>query len=341
LTRGRLSDGNTLAACLFSLSLASYILAPLAYSETFFPPGRHKITFKSSYDSTSQTAYIIVPQSAKRSSAAFPVVVALHTWSANVEQRDMYGELERQAQKRGWLYLFPDFRGANNHPLACGSNAACRDVIDALEWTVAHFAVDSNRVYLAGMSGGGYMAMLLAARYPRQWTAVSAWVGISDLTSWYAMHAHRQYGDDMRRCFGGAPESGPDIRAKYESRSPLASLAIARNVPFDFAAGRDDGHGNNPVPIRQTLAAFNAIARAQGADTVSDQETAQLSTYGGRLSAPHSDDTAQDPVFARRIFLRRFAGNTRVTIFNGGHEWIPAAAAEWLGNHVGRAPGGK
>jgi poly(3-hydroxybutyrate) depolymerase len=320
----------------FSLRcLALLLLTHTAFSQSFLAPGRHKITFTSTYDSTPQSAYLIVPRRAHQQSVAYPIVVALHTWSANLEQRDMYGELEREAQRRCWLYLFPDFRGADDHPLACGSDAACRDVIDALDWTAAHFPLDTDRIYLAGMSGGGYMAMLVASRFPERWTAVSAWVGISDLVSWYGMHADGQYGRDMRDCFGGAPEASMEIRARYVSRSPLGRLAAAKDVSFDFAAGRDDGHGVNPVPVSQTLAAFNAVAAA-GAVAVSDGEIRQLSAYGGALDHPQPSDTAHDPLFARRIFLRRFAGNSRVTIFDGGHEWIPRAVAEWLASHAGR-----
>lgn len=316
--------------------LALLILSGIAFSQSFLAPGRHRISFTSTYDSTPQSAYLIVPRRVHQQAVAYPIVVALHTWSANMEQREMYGELEREAQTRGWLYLFPDFRGADDHPLACGSDAACRDVIDALNWTAAHFALDTDRIYLAGMSGGGYMAMLEASRFPERWTAVSAWVGISDLVSWYGIHADRQYGRDMRRCFGGAPQERPEVRAQYESRSPLGRLAAAKDVPFDFAAGRDDGHGVNPVPVSQTLAAFNAVAAAAGVAAVSDGEIRQLSAYGGTLENPQPSDTAHDPLFARRIFLRRFAGNSRVTIFDGGHEWIPRAVAEWLASHTGR-----
>jgi poly(3-hydroxybutyrate) depolymerase len=318
-------------------SIAALCVVHVSPAQPFLAPGRHRITFTSRYDSTSQSAYLIVPKRLHQESFAYPIVVALHTWSANLEQRDMYGELEREAQARGWLYLFPDFRGVNDHPLACGSDAACRDVMDALDWTAGHFPLDTGRVYLAGMSGGGYMAMLVASRFPERWTAVSAWVGISDLVSWYGMHADRQYGRDMRHCFGGAPQERPEVRAQYESRSPLGRLAAAKDVSFDFAAGRDDGHGVNPVPVSQTLAAFNAVAAAAGAVAVSEGEIRQLSAYGGTLDHPQPSDTAHDPLFARRIFLRRFAGNSRVTIFDGGHEWIPRAVAEWLASHTGRA----
>lgn len=307
--------------------------AQIANGQQFFSPGRHKIGFVSSYDSTRQGAYLIVPE---RKARAFPVIVALHTWSANMEQRDIYSGLEHLAYDRGWLYLFPDFRGPNDHPLACGSDAACRDVVDALDWTVAHFPVDTNRVYLAGMSGGGHMAMLVASRYPSRWTAVSAWVGISDLGAWYDVHKNDRYGQDLRSCCGGPPTKSPAVSAAYKSRSSLWTLSNASGIPFDLAAGHSDGHGYNPVPIRQTVAAFNAIARALSKDTVTEKEILELSVRNGTLAAPLPSDTTQDPLFARRIFLRRFAGKSRITVFDGGHEWLPRAVIEWLGAHAGR-----
>lgn len=330
----RISFANQCVTYLLIL-LALFLCAPAAASQDFLSPGRHKITFTSSYDYTLQSAYVIVPRAKSYGDSGFPVLVALHTWSATMEQVDMYGELQHLAEQCGWLYLFPNFRGKNDNPLACGSDAACSDVIDALEWARTHFRLNRCRTYLAGMSGGGHMAMLVASRFPARWTAVSAWVGISDLASWYTMQANREYGADMRRCMGGAPDSGPAVAAQYRLRSPLCSIAGAKDLPFDLAAGRDDGHGINPVPIRQTLTAFNAIARSAKADTVSEEEMQQLSVYNGVLTRPQPSDTASDITFTRKIFLRRYALNSRVTIFSGGHEWLPKAVVEWLGVHVG------
>jgi dienelactone hydrolase len=299
-------------------------------------PGRHKITFTSSYDSTAQPAYIIVPKSLTKDTIGVPLLVALHTWSANYQQREMFGELEREAARRGWLYLFPDFRGTSDHPLGCGSEAACRDIIDAVDWTLSQYHVDKSRIYLAGFSGGGFMTMLMITRFPGRWTAASAWGGISDLAAWYEFQKDKSYGTDLRNCFGGSPSESDDLAKRYRERSPSNSLGALGDFALDIAAGRFDGHGSNPVSLTQSIGAFNAIARARGAQQIDERETEEIAKYDGVLLHPQPQDTATDPVFKRKILLRRSAGAARVTIFDGGHEWIPRAVMAWFDAHPGK-----
>ncbi len=66
---------------------------------------------------------------------------------------------------------------------------------------------------------------------------------------------------------------------------------------------------------------------------VTDTEIALLTGAGSGLLGPAPSDTASDALLGRRIFLRRTVGKFRVTIFDGGHEWIPRAAVDWLAQH--------
>lgn len=101
------------------------------------------------------------------------------------------------------------------------------------------------------------------------------------------------------------------------------------SVPIDLAAGRHD----TTVPVGHSLRAFNALARAAGGSVISDAEIAELSGPRAALRRPTTADTASDPAFGRAIFLRRYAGVSRITVFEGGHEWLPATALAWLATH--------
>ncbi len=291
---------------------------------------RRRLTVVSTRDAAPQTCYLHRPAAA---TGPRPLVVSLHTWSFNVEQRNE--PLEGLCAERDWLLLYPDFRGPNNRPAACGSTLAQQDILDAVAHVQAHYAVDPQRVYLCGTSGGGHLTMLMAGRHPAAWTAASAWVGISDLAAWHARHAGGEYGEQMRAACGGAPGDSPAVDAQYAARSPLTWLSAAVDLPLDLAAGIHDGHTGS-VPIRHTLDAFNTVARAQGAPEVSETEIAQLSQPDGRLAQPQPSDQVTDPSFGRTIHLRRQAGRCRVTIFEGGHEGIARAAVAWFEAHPGR-----
>jgi poly(3-hydroxybutyrate) depolymerase len=295
-----------------------------------FAGQRLKIAVPSSIDATEQPSYLILPNEYDPQGKATPLLVALHSWSGDVEQRQP--ELEAAAEKQGWLYLFPNFRGRNDDPEACGSKLAQQDILDAVRWVCRRYPVDRARIYLTGSSGGGHMTMLMAARHPQVWAAASAWVGISDLSAWHQRHADDNYGQMLRACCGGRPGDSSQVDKEYRDRSPLTHLAGAVDVPLDLAAGVHDGHQGS-VPIRHTLEAFNVVAKAAGGESISEAEIVQLSRPMGKLEQPSATDTAQDPAFGRAIYLRRTAGKARVTIFEGGHEGLPEAAVAWLARY--------
>lgn len=296
-------------------------------------PGRHLIEVVSSMDGSPQPSYLILPPEFGENDDERPVVVSLHSWSFGLEQRR--GDLEAGVAERGWIYLFPNFRGRNDHVEACGSEVAKRDVIDALDWLIEHYPVDERRIYLTGISGGGFMTLAMAASYPERWAAASAWVPLADLRAWYDFHAGDRYGEMTRQCAGGDPAEDPAVGKELERRSPLHQLSRARGVALDISAGRFDGHDGAPIPVWHSLTAFNVIARAVGAPQVSEAEIAQLSRHEPRLDSPDRADKAADPSFGRDIFLRRHAGRARVTIFDGAHEGLASAAIAWFEAHSG------
>ncbi|MDP6466651.1 MAG: prolyl oligopeptidase family serine peptidase [Pirellulaceae bacterium] len=292
---------------------------------------RTRVVITSSLDGAEQPCYLVLPDDHDKAKPA-PLLVSLHSWSADLQQRKPL--LEQMAGQRGWVCIFPNFRGANDDPLACGSLAAQQDILDAVAWTKRHYKIDPRRIYLTGVSGGGHMTMLMAGCHPEVWTAASAWVGISDLASWHAKHKNDRYGEMMRKVCGGAPGDSDAVDQQYRLRSPLTHLHRAAKVALDISAGVHDGHTGS-VPVRHALDAFNAIAKAAGGIQISAAEIAQISRKNGHLEEPTPSDQAVDPSFDRQIHLRRRAGRARVTIFEGGHEGIEAAAIAWLEKHTG------
>ena len=281
---------------------------------------RQRIDVPSSIDRSLQPSYLSVPDGLKATDPAAPLVVVLHTWSFDLEQR--FEALEKEVGDRRWLLLAPNFRGKNDHSEACGSNLAQQDILDAVQWVQDRYPIDLTRVYLTGLSGGGYMTLLMVARHPEPWAAASAWVGISDLAEWYRVHPGDDYGQMMRACLGGAPGDSEAISNEYKTRSPITYLGGGVKVPLDIAAGRDDP----VVPVSHSLRVFNALALAAGVAPIAEDELRR--TGRGPAAAE-----ATDPALGRKIYVRREVGASRITIFDGGHEWVPEAAIAWLASH--------
>ncbi|MGY8766986.1 MAG: alpha/beta hydrolase family protein [Pirellulales bacterium] len=312
--------------CILSLLLFAILVSTATAGD------RQKITFKSTADGSEQQAYLILPDGYDVTKKV-PLVVSLHSWSADLEQRNE--PLEKLVDQQGWIYLFPNFRGVNRTPAGCGSLLAQQDIIDAVAWAKKKHAVDDKRVYLTGNSGGGHMTMLMSAKYPNTWTAASAWVGISDLAAWYQKHQGSKYGNMMESALGGAPGASQEIDKQYRDRSPLTFLHQAKDVALDISAGVNDGYVGS-VPITHSLLAFNKIAQANGSPLVSETEIAQISGKKRRLKKPQASDQVTDASFGREIHLRRTSGQARITIFEGAHEGIATAAIAWFKKHDGK-----
>jgi poly(3-hydroxybutyrate) depolymerase len=291
-------------------------------------PSLTEVSVVSTLDGESQPVLYWAPDSATRQPTV--LFVFLHSWSSDYTQDN--SKWQREAVKRGWIYLHANFRGANRSPKACGSRFARRDILDAMDFAIGRFNVDKSRVYLAGVSGGGHMAMLMAGHHPDRFSAVSAWVGISDLSEWYRFHIKdgkpQRYAQMILQSFGKPPGADAATDAEYRDRSPLFHMRRVGNLPVDIHAGVNDGHTGS-VPVRHSLQAFNEIARTHGSALVTEAEMEMLWT-ARQLANPRPSDVAEDPSYGRKTFLRRQSNESRVTIFDGGHESLVEPACEWL-----------
>ncbi|MBO7721039.1 MAG: alpha/beta fold hydrolase [Kiritimatiellae bacterium] len=292
------------------------------------PPALKRVSIRSSADGSEQPAWFWAPGgSAKR-----PLLVELHSWSFGiVRDGKPNSSLFGRCREAGWAVICPNFRGPNNTPAACGSPLAVQDVVDAVAYAKAHAAIDDDRVYLIGSSGGGMMTLLTAGRHPEIWAGCYAACPISDLARWHAESASAggwrdNYARMMEKSCGGTPAEKPD---EYAVRSPLTHLAAARRAgtPVDICEGIHDGHSGS-VPVGHSIRAFNILA-----DEGSRISDADLDFFERNEKTPPSlAGEWKDPFFGPkiRIHFRRASANVRLTLFEGGHAGNYGAAFEWL-----------
>lgn len=289
----------------------------------------HTVTVNSSKDGEVQKAIFYCPPEAAAGAGGPPVplLVWLHSWSGGYEQ-GIAGVTH--GKERKWVMIAPDFRGPNIRPEACASDLAVQDVLDAVEYARRHARVDGERIYVFGSSGGGHMALMMAARARQLWAGVSAWVPISDLAAWHTESLTRQhhYAGMLVKCCGGPPS--PHTEAEYRRRSPLFHLAAAKGLPLDINAGIHDGHTGS-VPVSQSVRAFNALAEANGhSDRRVAEDAIGAMLRERKVPVTLAAEREDDPERQKPVLFRRVAGAARLTIFEGGHDCEPSAALEWL-----------
>jgi pimeloyl-ACP methyl ester carboxylesterase len=282
------------------------------------------IEYKSTADNTLQPALFYKPDVNNPS----PLLVALHTWSGDYRQYTSIPYAE-WCIKNKWVFIHPNFRGPNNKPEATGSDMVIQDILSAVEYTRNNSNIDPNRIYLVGVSGGGYTALVVSAKHPDIWAGVSVWASITDLSAWYfqSKQLHPQYADDIVKSLEGIPGYSTKVNLAYRNRSPITYLATATFVPIDINAGINDGHTGS-VPISHSLLAFNALAAPE--NRLSEEDIGYFVEHA-KVPTHLIDPLLSDTSYGKKAPLfRRQSQNARITIFNGNHEIIFYAALLWL-----------
>jgi arylsulfatase A-like enzyme/dienelactone hydrolase len=291
-----------------------------------YPTGIRAIRYPVPEDGSEQPALFWAPDlpAGKRA----PLLVALHTWSGDYRQAGGQTKYAEWCLKAGWIFVHPNFRGPNRTPDALGSDLMIADIRAVVEWARREFPVDEDRIYAIGGSGGGHAAMLLAGRIPGTWAGISSWCGISDIAAWHAETieaGNAQYAQHIEKALGGQPDASEAIRAEATRRSPLSWLGNAAAIPLDLNHGIHDGR-NGSVPFTHSLRAWNAVVPE--ADRIPEARIAAW--YDDPASLPR-DPRLKDPLYSSRPALfRKTHGNTRITIFEGGHEIDHEAGLNWL-----------
>ncbi len=306
----------------FSLTVMSSEKEPV--KKLTWPAEVKEIQYFCSADRSQQPAMFYTP----KTDAPIPLLVGLHSWSADYRQRDPGVYYARWCIEKNWVFIHPNFRGPNNKPQATGSEFVVQDIKDAVTFSTQKANVDVNRIYLVGSSGGGYAALLMAGRAPEIWAGVSAWVPIVDLVAWHQESRERKnrYAAMIESSVGGPPLLGASAYAESIKRSPITYLKNAQGLPLDINAGINDGH-NGSVPISHSLRAFNRLAKPK--DKISE---ADIQFFIKNAAAPELlKQSVSDATYGnKQPLFRRTSGKTRITIFDGGHEIIPQAALNWL-----------
>ena len=273
----------------------------------------------SSMDSAIQKAYFY----RSGSSAPQPLVVSLHTWSGNYTQHDDIAPLCKQKDIN---YIHPDFRGENRTTNACCSELALSDIDDAITYAIKNANVDITRIFVMGVSGGGYATLSTFMKSKHRIKKFSAWASIANLEAWYheSTILKNKYAAEIFACTGSINELDVDNARK---RSPLYMKTPVDKLDkseLSIFAGILDGIRGS-VPITQSINFYNKLLTdlsvKDSSKYVSVKEKLDLLEYRRPLGNFGS-------IGSRKICLQKQSGNVTLTIFEGDHEMLPAYALD-------------
>jgi pimeloyl-ACP methyl ester carboxylesterase len=258
-----------------------------------------------------------------------PLVVQLHSWS-NAADSLKTAFLAPESKNKDWNYIFPNFRGVNNHAKACCSEFVIGDIDEAIDWAIKNLNVDLSQIYVAGVSGGGYATLAMYMKSRHEIRGFSAWASISDLSAWYRESVERKnkYAAEILKC----TDSGERIdENKARDRSPLywkTPVKMRKNSSLQIYAGIHDGYTGS-VPISQSIDFYNKLlVDAKECDTekfISENDkTILIKTQ----SFPNKK--SYRPLGDRAILYQKTSQKISLTIFEGTHEMLNTEVLDLL-----------
>ena len=279
------------------------------------------VEIKSKLDSNIQMAYFF----ATKQKEPQPLIVSLHTWSGDYTQKD---NLAKMCKAKNINYIHPNFRGPNWTINACCSKLALNDIDEAISYAVDNGNVDTSKIYVVGVSGGGYATISMFMKSKHNVKKFSAWASITDLTEWYVQSKIRKrpYAEHILKCTDSVDKLNTKIA---KSKSPIfwkTPIGKLKNSKLSIHVGVYDGIQGS-VPITHSINFYNKVLKDLGVTDsskyVSDKEKLDLLEF--RKPLGNFGNIAD-----RKICLQKEYGNVKLTVFVGNHEMIEEYALDEL-----------
>lgn len=226
-----------------------------------------------------------------------PLVVGLHGWGGDGARIASQLGLAGSTERRGWLLALPDGtvdsggrRFWNASTACCNVDGARVDDVGYLSHVVDavsdRYAVDPTRVYVAGLSNGGFMAHRLACERAH---LVSAVVAVAGTTATGPLDCAPSEGVSVLQVHGTS-----DGVIRYEGGALLPGRSYA-SAPATVEAWRDREHCD---PDARPAPPLDSDASLPGAETTrttwggcDDRTAVSLWTVAGGV---HSPQVTQD-----------------------------------------------
>lgn len=186
--------------------------------------------------------WVYTPEDYYFSQEQTPVVIFLHgasLCSRNLNRSRRYGPLDAIVRGREIpaLVIVPQNPGGSWNP---------KKINDVLEWTLKNYPADSTRVYVLGMSLGGYGALDFAGTYPEKVAAAMALCGGSTLKDLQGL------GQVPLWILHGTADKAVGIK---ESKRVVKALEDANNdsrLRYDWMPGANHGALARAFYLRRT-----------------------------------------------------------------------------------------
>jgi dipeptidyl aminopeptidase/acylaminoacyl peptidase len=204
----------------------------------------------------------------QRAGVRYPLVVIPHGGPEGAATHPFFGLTFPQAPgqvfaARGYVVLYPNYRGSIGRGVAFSranhrdiGGKDLEDILSGIDHLVALGLVDSDRIAIQGVSYGGYLAALAAARHSNRFKAA---IASAPVTNWYSYIGSNF--DPVHQTLGYWDLWWYEHVGLLSDRSPVAH--IHKNwTPLHL----DHGMLDDNVPFHQSVELYQAL-RFAGAES--------------------------------------------------------------------------
>lgn len=122
-----------------------------------------------------ETGYLYIPQSVmKQNETKVPMVLMMMCTGGEARQNTMDCGWVDKALEEGIIVMAPVY---NNY----ATYSELPGIISAVEYVAENYPVDTSRIYAAGFSNGGAVAVAMASEYPQMFAAISSYGWMVDM----------------------------------------------------------------------------------------------------------------------------------------------------------------
>jgi len=192
------------------------------------------------FDGDGSHPYFVYTPTTYRAALPVPLVVMLHGCTQTAEDFATGTSMNLLAEQHGFVVLYPQQTSAFNSNLCWnwflpahqqrgyGEPARIVGMIKSLRRNIAHWKFDPARIYVAGLSAGACMAVILGATYPDLFAAIGVHSGLE-----------YQAAMNVKNAFWAMWRGGPDPQQQgYAAYNAMSDFA--RVIPTTVFHGTGD-----------------------------------------------------------------------------------------------------
>jgi len=192
---------------------------------------------------TDSTLVFLPQQYSKETTKKFPLLFMLHGWSGNYKQWKSVTNLQDYADKYGFVIVCPDGLYDSwyiNSPKIPQQQYATFFFEELYPYLLQNYRIDTQNIFITGLSMGGYGAFSLFLQKPEMFKAVAATSALFDLSLFC-----KRFG--LTKTLGGFEA---ETWKKYSIIEQL-KLWEGKNKPIFFDCGTSDVFYESNVKFHQ------------------------------------------------------------------------------------------